>query len=78
MTYEEKVTLHKMNPIACLFIGASHGQALQSTNGYFECCTKPFSSPPLIECFWRKNDDFPMDLRSLKKYIVFWLTPPPP
>ena len=33
-----------------------------------------FSSPELLE-FWEK-DDFPMDLQSLKKYILFWLTPP--
>ena len=32
----------------------------------------------MLGFFGEKKDDFPMDLRSLKKYVLFWLTPPPP
>ena len=47
----------------------------------YKCCTKPFSSPALIECWdflWMLEKRwFPMDLQSNKKYILFYLTPLP-
>ena len=42
---------------------------------------KAFLLPSIVRIlgfFGEKKDDFPMDLQSLKKYILYWLTPPPP